>query len=391
MANVNGTDPHDSFEEILAESTRRRDTLWGTPDERDSPERLGLVGAGLMGTSIAAAAIDGGMDVVLVDSESLAREAANERVASELVTGYGRDPEEAALWVKEKLKVRESLEGLAECDVVLESISESPEAKKGLFDAIRPSLSEGTILATNTSTIPLRGMIEAVPHPERFCGIHFCHPVAKRRFIEIIASETTSKATVATALAFARRLKRFAIVVGDAAGFVVNRMLSPCLIAAFEMLLDGVSPERIDALALDYGLDKGPLALADEIGIDVLLHGALVLRDAFPERFTGSAVPIALVKAKRLGTKAGAGVYRYDADGTRRVDPTLDEALARYRRRRPTQDYTDRQIIDTLFKSLAEESTAILEEDVAIWPGDIAAACVLGLGFPKEIAKTFGL
>ena len=371
------------FEAILAESGRRRTEAWGPAVAENAPKRLGIVGGGLMGTSIAAAAVDAGIDVVLVDSDAKARRAAAGRVADELREGYGHGPDSAERAVS-KMAVSDSLEPLAECDLVIESIAEAAVPKKRLFEELSKRVSTETILATNTSTIPLGQMVESVANPERFCGIHFCHPVAKRRFIEIIAPMTASKATIATALGLAERLDRFTVVVGDGAGFIVNRMLAPYLTAAFELLLDGIPPDRIDAVALAHGMDKGPLELADEIGIDVLLDGALVLRDAFPNRFAGSMVPIALVKAKRLGVKRGAGVYRYDEKGARQVDATLDAILEFYGRDRPTRSLTDEDIRQFLLGSLPTEATAIVDDGIAAWRGDAAIACVLGLGFPED-------
>lgn len=374
------SDAHARFESLLKESVERRTRQWGPPGA--APRRLGIVGAGLMGTSIAAAAVDADIEVVLLDSGVRARHAAGGRISDELVVGYGwssGDGADAAA----KVCLSDAFESLAGCDVVLESIFESAEAKRGLFKAIAPHLDSGAILATNTSTIPLSTMVEAAVDPACFCGIHFCHPVAKRRFVEIIACDTTSKETVAVALGLAERLGRFGIVVGDGAGFIVNRMLAPYLTAAFELLLDGVPPARIDAVALGHGMDQGPLELADEIGIDVLLSGALILRDAFPERFGGSMVPVALVKAKRLGVKSGAGVYRYDSDGKRHVDESLESILDRYRRPACSESPSDDEIGRALFQQLAAEAATIVEDGVAAWSGDISVACMLGLGFPE--------
>lgn len=377
-------DPADPFQEVLAESARRRETRWGAASPADAPRRAGIVGGGLMGRSIAAAAVDAGIEVILVDSDEAVRSCAANRIAAELAAGYGHSAAKGAQLVGACLRVSLSLEALAACDLVLESIPENLPAKKALFGSLAPQLSPESVLATNTSTLPLRSMIENVPNQERFCGIHFCHPVARRPLVEIIAAEATSRQTVMTAVGLALRLGRFPVVVGDAAGFVVNRMLSPYLAAAFELLLDGVAPERIDAVALAHGMDKGPLELADEIGIDVLLHGALVLREGYPDRFIGSAVPITLVKARRLGTKTGAGIYRYDAVGNRHVDTSLDAILARRRRPPRRNPFTDYEIGYALFHSLGDEAAAILRDKVAAWPGDVAAACVLGLGFPSS-------
>jgi 3-hydroxyacyl-CoA dehydrogenase len=336
-----------------------------------------------MGRSIAAAAVDAGMDVILVDSDEHARENAAAKIVGELAAGYCHASAPAAKIADDRLDIRDSLESLGECDLILESIPESLAAKKTLFSALAHHVSPEVVLATNTSTLPLRNVLESVPNHGRFCGIHFCHPVARRELVEIIAAETTSRETVTTAVGLALRLGRFPVVVGDAAGFVVNRMLSPYLSAAFELLLDGIGPKRIDGVALAHGVDRGPLALADEIGLDVLLHGALVLREAYPDRFIGSAVPIALVKARRLGTKTGAGVYRYDANGKRHYDPSLEAILARYRRPLRGRPRSDGEIGEALFHSLGGEAEAISREKVAAWSGDVAAICVLGLGFPR--------
>ena len=188
---------------------------------------------------------------------------------------------------------------------------ETLPAKLQLYAQLQRHLGPQTILASNTSTIPLQRLGRGLADASRFCGLHFCHPVQQRPLVEIVCGPQTSDATIAAAVAHARRIDRMPMVVQDGPGFVVNRLLFPYLNEALELLREGVPAESIERAAAEFGMTIGPLRLMDEIGLDTTLQAAWVLGAAFPERVVSSPLLVSLVKAGRLGQKTGAGFFSY--------------------------------------------------------------------------------
>jgi 3-hydroxyacyl-CoA dehydrogenase len=296
----------------------------------------------------------------------------------------------------------------AQCDLVLESIVESLAAKRQLYAQLRPHLKQGAIWASNSSTIPIARLADGAADPARFCGLHFLRPVEQRPLVEIVRGPQTCDRTIAAAVGYVRRLGRTAIVVGDGPGFVVNRMLFPYLGAALELLGEGVDPAAIDRAAGEFGMGLGPLRLMDEIGLDTTLQAGLVLAEAFPERIVRSGLIVSMIKAGRLGKKAGLGFYAYGPAGETAssapdealreiVEPWIVSAAAASRRFPPVcpGPAADRQSgqaprrpglplpLRLVFPMLLE-AARILDEGKVADPRDLDLAALLGLGFPAD-------
>ena len=359
--------PADAPEHVrrLVEYNRRRCEQLLDAVPRRPVRSVGLVGAGLMGTAIAAGSLSAGFDVVLFDVD---RDAA----------------ERAARWIDDgRLTVAERLDGLAGCDLVVESIAERLDAKQQLYAELEPLLSDEATLATNTSTIPIAQLAAKLARTQQFCAAHFFHPVGRRPLVEVVRGPQTSDSTVATAVGFAQSIGKMALVVGDGPGFVVNRLLMPYLTQAAELLLDGATIDQIESAATTFGMAKGPLHLIDEIGLDTAVSGGRVLWQAFPQRVVISPLMIAMYKAGRFGVKSKAGFFNYSdttSDDDLPVDPIALEKIDQWSR--ASQNLTDEDIRDRLLLPMVVEAAWLLEEKKVDDPRDIDLGTIFGLGFP---------
>jgi 3-hydroxyacyl-CoA dehydrogenase/enoyl-CoA hydratase/3-hydroxybutyryl-CoA epimerase/3-hydroxyacyl-CoA dehydrogenase/enoyl-CoA hydratase/3-hydroxybutyryl-CoA epimerase/enoyl-CoA isomerase len=354
------------------------------PSSGGPPVRsVGIVGAGLMGTAIAAAGVKNRLSVVIGDADAATLATAPERIACELAQ---QDATDASAAVAERLRATNDLAAVGACNLVIESVVEDLAVKRQLYTQLKPHVGPETILASNTSTIPIARLAEAVDAPERFCGVHFFHPVRHRPLVEIIRGPKTSEPTVAAAVAFARTIRKLPIVIDDGPGFLVNRLLVPYLNEALEMLLEGAAIEQIEHVATGFGMAMGPLRLLDEIGIDTTFLAGRVLWEAFPDRVVASPLLVTMLKKKRLGRKVGAGFFRYSVqaswDDPGEADPTVEEIVEKWRR--DTKQFSDSLILDRLLLSMILEASRLLEERRVSDPRDIDVAMLLGLGFPAD-------
>jgi len=368
----------------LIEHNRRERGLEGT-DLRPQPVRsVGVVGAGLMGTAIAAVHLQRKLPVVITDSDSDALHAAAERIFAELAAGEMPEAEARDL-IARLLRTSAEASAVGRCELVIESIVENAAAKHRLYAQLKGRLAEGAILGSNTSTIPIERLAADVEDPGRFCGYHFCHPVGQRPLVEIVRGAATSDQTIATMVAHAKATGRMPIVVGDGPGFVVNRLLLPYLGEGLELLLEGVPVAAIERAALDFGMAKGPLRMSDEIGLDTTLQGGWVLAAAFPERVAANPLLVAMIKAGRLGRKSGAGFFRYDRPAADpppegQIDPPVQRLIDQWAR--TPVSHSAELIADRLLLPVVLEATRILAEGEVRDPRDIDLAMIFGLGFP---------
>jgi 3-hydroxyacyl-CoA dehydrogenase len=270
--------------------------------------------------------------------------------------------------------------------------------KERVLVDLEPRLAAATVLGSNTSTISIGRLAERLANPARFCGIHFFLPVSRRPLIEVVLGPQSSPATVATAVAFAGALGKIPLVVPDSPGFVVNRLMLLYLSEALQLLADGASIEQVEQVAAEFGMRLGPLALIDQIGLDVVLDCGWVLAGKLGESLVPSPPLVAMVKAGRLGQKSGSGFFLYREDGGRKEadgpDPAVREILARWGR--TPREHTPESIAARLFLPMLLEATRLLAEGRIDDPRDIDLAVVFGFGFPAARggllywADTFG-
>src|SRR2546428_9510464 len=210
-------------------------------------------------------------------------------------------------------RIRPTLEytGMRRCDIVIEAVVESLAIKHRVLGGVEAVVPEGFIFATNTSSLPIDAVGKEARRPEDVVGLHFFNPVHKMPLVEVIRGPRTSQEAVATAVALAKRIGKTPVVVGDAPGFLVNRVLMTYLGESLVMLEEGAMIDEIDRVMLDFGMPMGPLALLDQIGIDVASHVASVLSEAFRDRAPRSTALQILKDKGWLGRKTGQGFYLY--------------------------------------------------------------------------------
>jgi 3-hydroxyacyl-CoA dehydrogenase/enoyl-CoA hydratase/3-hydroxybutyryl-CoA epimerase/3-hydroxyacyl-CoA dehydrogenase/enoyl-CoA hydratase/3-hydroxybutyryl-CoA epimerase/enoyl-CoA isomerase len=353
----------------------------------EAVREVGVIGAGLMGAAIAAAHVKQGVPVAITDTDPAALAAAADRIAGELVTNppEGEPAEDDARRAVARLVTTTTdAARIGACDLVIESVAETVPAKHAVYAGLEPHFRAGTILASNTSTIPIGRLAAGLAAPERFVGLHFFHPVRHRPLVEIVRGPQTSGATVAAAVAHAKRIDKMPIVVDDGPGFLVNRLLVPYLTEALELLLDGASIDAVEQAATGFGMAMGPLRLVDEIGIDTVMQGGRVLWEAFPERVVASPLLVSMVKAGRLGCKTGAGFFLYPNGprGAGEFDPAVNRMIAKWAHK--PQPLDAETIADRLLLPMVLEATRLLEEHHVRDARDVDLAVLFGLGFPAQ-------
>lgn len=326
-----------------------------------------VIGAGVMGAGIAQWLASRGISVLMSDISPDAIAKGISKISGLFAEGVKR----------RAISKREGREGmdriaatsspvpLSRQQIVIEAATESFDLKKKIFASLAERCSSGTILATNTSALSITELAKSVPHPERVIGIHFFNPVHRMPLVEIITHSGSTPDVIATAVAFSQRLGKTPVVVKDSPGFVVNRILMPCLLEAVRMVESGVNAADIDESMLEFGMPMGPLRLLDEIGLDVAIHVGQTLIAAFPDRLAKSALLDRLVAEGKLGKKTGHGFYRH-------VQGKAEES----------KGAVSADIQKKLAMLIGEEAKRCLNEGVAASAADIDLAMVLGTGYP---------
>lgn len=327
-----------------------------------TPSRIHVVGAGIMGGDIAAWCALQGFRVSLQD-----------QTPQHLSRALGRARRLCEKRLKDSRRVRDTMDRLMpdhrgsavpQADLVIEAIYEDADAKQELFRRIEPQLKPGSLLATNTSSIPLEVVGEALGDTSRLVGLHFFNPVAKMPLLEIVRGQRTSQESVAKACAAARHINKLPLVVRSNPGFLVNRILVPYLLEAVQLVDEGLPPVAVDHAAEQFGMPMGPVELADTVGLDICLSVAAKLTgtDAIPRRLRE------LVDSGKLGKKSGEGFYTW-RNGRAEKDkiPTWLQ---------DTDDLADRLVL-----RMVNEAVACLREGVVDDEDLLDAGVVFGTGF----------
>jgi 3-hydroxybutyryl-CoA dehydrogenase len=292
-----------------------------------SLQTIGIVGTGAMGRGIAEVGAACGLATVLVKITPGPLEKARGAIADSLgrAVQKGKMSEGERSEALYRLTLTSDLDALSSCDVVIESVIEDLDIKRSLFAALEPRVSPATVLASNTSSLKLADLAEALKQPNRFVGMHFFSPVPAMKLVEIAATSRTYPQAVETAQALASALGKTPVMVSDTAGYIVNRLLVPYLLDAISTLEARVaSAESIDAaMRLGCGHPIGPLQLADAIGLDIVLAMAKTLhKELNDRRYSPPVLLRRLVLNNQLGKKTKLGIYDYSTDPARE-NPSL--------------------------------------------------------------------
>ncbi|XDK19965.1 fatty acid oxidation complex subunit alpha FadB [Kosakonia cowanii] len=277
--------------------------------------------------------------------------------------------------------------GFERVDVVVEAVVENPKVKKAVLAETEEKVRPDTVLASNTSTIPISELASVLKRPENFCGMHFFNPVHRMPLVEVIRGEKTSDQTIAKVVAWASKMGKTPIVVNDCPGFFVNRVLFPYFAGFSQLLRDGADFHKIDkVMEKQFGWPMGPAYLLDVVGIDTAHHAQAVMAAGFPQRMQKDyrdAID-ALFEANRFGQKNGLGFWRYKEDSKGKPKKEEDSAVESLLSdvRQGSHEFTDQEIIARMMIPMVNEVVRCLEEGIIASPAEADMALVYGLGFP---------
>jgi 3-hydroxyacyl-CoA dehydrogenase/enoyl-CoA hydratase/3-hydroxybutyryl-CoA epimerase len=372
-----------------------------------------VIGAGVMGSGIALWLSSRGVTVILRDiaREQIDRGLANiEKTYADAVK-RGVMTEEKAKEGRARIVASTAPMELRDVQFVIEAASEKMEIKKEIFRELAMQAGPRTIVATNTSALPVSQLADATVSPEHVIGLHFFNPVSRMKLVEVVIAKQTSDDTRERTLAFARQIGKLPVIVRDNPGFLVNRVLFPYLLDAAELFESGLEADKIDNALVQWGMPMGPLRLIDEIGVDITIDIGNTLEKAHGRRDHVSAVLLWLRDGQMLGRKTGAGFYKYDG----KVQMPND-SLAQWRRalhgepegaegpnippdwhRDPRLRLNEEDLAHRLVFLMVNEAARCVEEKVVDSPEDADYGMILGTGFapfrggPLRFAEHFGL
>lgn len=371
------------------EARRLRAGLSDTPSF--VPKRIGVVGAGQMGSGIAMVAARSGLDVTLVDNSESIADAALTRIRKlfDLSVEEGRMTAVARDAAMEKLKPTGDYHRLAGCEAVIEAVVEVGEVKEHVLRQIAAICGEKTLIASNTSTLPITDLAEASPWPQRFIGLHFFSPVDRMALVEIVLGRKTAEATLASSLDLVKLMGKIPVVVKDGPGFFTSRVVAARSREALRMLREGVDPILIDRAAEEAGMPIGPITGADWTSYPLLadIQGSLVSAGRGTARGARDALAVIeqLIARGRQGRRNGGGVYDYDEQGAR----TLWSGLAKLFPSAPEQPSVE-EIQRRLLHIQSLEAVHAMDDGIIDDPlqGDLAS--VLGWSYPSFHGGVFG-
>ncbi len=350
--------------------------------------RAAVLGAGIMGGGIAYQSATRGVPIVMKDIAPKALEAGLAEATKLLEKGIERGKLTTAKMAKTLAAITPALSygEFSAVDFVVEAVVENEGVKRKVLAEVEALLPDTAILSSNTSTISITKLASALKRPERFCGMHFFNPVPKMPLVEVIRGEKTSDEAIATAVAYAQTMGKTPVVVGDCAGFLVNRVLFPYFTGFQGLLADGVDYERIDKVMERWGWPMGPALLLDVVGIDTGVHADRVMAEAFPDRMRheGRTAIEAMVDASRLGQKSGKGFYLWQPQKKgppKKVsDPEAKAIVAGLVG--SAREVSDEEIVERMMLPMLLEASRCLEDRIVATAVEVDVALLYGLGFP---------
>jgi 3-hydroxyacyl-CoA dehydrogenase/enoyl-CoA hydratase/3-hydroxybutyryl-CoA epimerase len=362
----------------LADSLARRPE--GVPKSRVG--RLGILGAGMMGAGIAYVSARAGIEVVLLDTTLEAAERGKDysRRLLDKAIGRGKGTQAAADELLARIQATSDYADLAGCDLVVEAVFEQRDVKAEVTARAEAVIPPTAVVASNTSTLPITGLAQASKRPDQYIGIHFFSPVDKMPLVEVIVGRRTSPATLARALDYVAQLKKTPIVVNDSRGFYTSRVIGTFTSEGQAMLAEGIAPALIENAAKLAGFPVGPLAVSDEVTLELqwkILRQAEQDLAAHFQRPVGYAVLEKMIALGRQGRRQGGGYYDYPQDGPKRLWAGLSDHWPVREDQPPVEELVKRFLFIE-----AIESVRCLDEGVITHPADADLGSVLGIGYP---------
>lgn len=356
-------------------------------------DQVGVVGSGFMGSGIAQVAAAGGYGVRVRDvaPESVARGLKTARDLTLSAARKGRFSRLEAQDIVSRLSGTTDWSGFARAQLVIEAVFEDVAVKRQVIHELEGILAPEAVIASNTSSLPIGGLAAEAAHPERIVGMHFFSPVHRMPLLEVIRAEASAAQAVATAVEAGQAMGKTVIVVRDGPGFYTTRVLSFMMEQAGQLFEEGAPIESIDRAMTAFGFPVGPMALMDEVGLEVATHVSEILGQAFGDRFPQAAAASRLVAAGRLGRKNRLGFYDYRGR-KKKPDPAVYalRSSSLSGGRPGIADAPPRSLIQRrLVLALINEAARCLDEGIIASPRDGDVGAVFGFGFPPFLGGPF--
>jgi len=392
FAKVAKTQAADSLVTIFVNEQAVKKTIRRYAKDAPPVRKAAVAGAGIMGGGIAYQSASRGVPIVMKDISATAIDfgmsEARKLLAKAVETG--RLTQDKADAVIGAITPSLTYEGFENADVVIEAVVETLAVKQAVLREIEEIAAPNVILVSNTSSLRIGALAEALRRPENFLGMHFFNPVPKMPLVEVVRGPKTSAQAIAMVTAYAAAMGKTPIVVADCPGFAVNRTLTPYLIAFLRLVRDGADFKEIDKAMETFGWPMGPAYLIDVIGMDISHHVVEIISAGFAPRMDvpfETAVQI-LLRAGRLGQKNGHGFYKYESDSKGRprkeIDPDTERLLAAGQPNAHTI-IGEEEIVARMMLPLILEAARCVEDGIAVSPGDVDMCLILGLGLPRYL------
>ena len=351
------------------------------------PKKIAMLGAGLMGSGIAMVAAQAGIQVMLLDRDQAAADKGRQYTADRLAKR--RTAPDKAEAILARIHPTTEYADLADCDLVIEAVFESREIKAGVTKATEAVLGAGVIFGSNTSTLPITGLAQAWSKPENFIGIHFFSPVEKMPLVEIIVGEKTGPEAIAKALDFVAAIRKTPIVVHDSRGFYTSRCFATYVSEGLTLLSEGVAPALIENVGRQMGMPVGPLAVIDEVGLDLSWKVMQQTRADLGEAYVATPADAVTEKMNvlgRYGRKNAKGFYDYPEGGQKLLWPELVTNISgQLADPQPHPDAVKERLI---YRQLVEAARC-MDEGVLETPEDGDLGAIFGWGFMPHTGGPF--
>ena len=368
---------------FTSEFARQSAIAAATKEDTPQVHTVGIIGAGMMGSTIAQLAAQSGFNVLFQSAQKERHEYLKQR-AGEITQRLEKAKQDSGDTRKiGTISAVATDSDFAQADLIIEACAEEPDVKAAIFNRMAPVAKPGTVIASNTSSLSITTFKKGVPADCTLIGTHFFHPVDKMPLVEVIAPQGTSKSAIAQITGFISKLGKTPVAVKDSPCFLVNRLLYCYLVEAARIMVEKTPINWVEEAAIEFGMPMGPMALMDEVGLDVANMVATALENAFGERMNAPTELDEALKLGMVGKKTGQGIYSWDESGKRLgFDPRLTANLGLVLTDTKVDKELSKKLTLRMILPMVDEAARCLEEKVVRRPREIDLCMVMGMGFP---------
>lgn len=352
-------------------------------------KRAAVLGAGIMGGGIAYQSGCKDIPIMMKDIKPEALQLGLDEASKLLMKQVmrGKIKAEEVTDTLNKIDTTLSYGDFTNVDIVVEAVVENKNIKSAVLAEVEKEVNQDCIITSNTSTISITELAEALQRPELFCGMHFFNPVYRMPLVEVIRGEKSSEMAIATTVAYAKAMGKTPIVVNNCPGFLVNRVLFPYFAGFDALVRDGVDVQRIDKVMEKFGWPMGPAYLLDVVGIDTAHHASEVMAAGYPDRMSKEfkTATDAMYENERYGQKNNLGFYRYELDKKGKLKKLTDENAKKILQsiQSCSIEIADEEIVDRMMIPMCMETVRCVEDGIVDHPLDADMGLILGIAFPS--------